>query len=151
MPFTTQLKVLVGNTVTPKGDRAYYTLLSDLNYKSERYCITVRAGFPTDFATVPRIPLVYAIFGGLPNTAASAVIHDAICRYELLPRPECDEIFRQALIESGVGAWKARLMYWAVRAFGGYSGNPPQDGLGELVECKELAANTPSNHRIGGG
>lgn len=82
--------------------------------------ITVPAGFVTDFASVPRLPFTFAMFGDLGHGAA--VLHDWLYSGQgVIPffRKDADLVLRYALIEDGVPAWKAWIMWAAVRAFGG--------------------------------
>ncbi len=99
--------------------------------------ITVKAGFETDLASVPR-----PLWGfGLPPDGlhrAAAVIHDALYMargrmptgyllYEELSggqwarhlarytREEADRLFGRLMREAGVPRWRRRLMYRAVR------------------------------------
>jgi len=86
-----------------------------------RHCtISVPAGFVTDFASVPRLPLTWLLAGDVAHK--SAVVHDYLyrtgggpCGYD---RAECDQVFLAGMVEEGVSAWRRRLMYWAVRAGG---------------------------------
>jgi hypothetical protein len=78
---------------------------------------TVPKDFVTDFASVPRLPLVYLLTG---NTAhAPAVVHDYLYRFSAEPRSVADKIFLEAMRVSGVPLWRRNAMYLAVRAFGG--------------------------------
>jgi len=79
--------------------------------------ITVPAGFPTDGASVPRLPFIYWFFG---NTAKhAAVLHDFLYSSGLVPRAVADAIFREAMESMGLG-WIHRNSMWAgVRVFGG--------------------------------
>ena len=73
------------------------------------------AGFVTDFASVPRIPLVFMATGDTARQAA--VVHDYL--YSIRhPRKVADGVFLDAMKVSGVAWIKAHLMYRAVRLFG---------------------------------
>ena len=82
------------------------------------YFIRVPNGFVTDFASVPRIPLAFMLFGGIGEYAA--VIHDWLYRTNMYPREICDAIFKEMLLHvdktSGFRAW---CMHRAVRIGGG--------------------------------
>lgn len=80
--------------------------------------VTVTGGFETDGASIPR--MFYGLIGGpfSGRYVAAAVIHDALYASHLVSRELADELFLEAMRESGVPAWKARVMYWAVRAGG---------------------------------
>lgn len=123
----------------PRG-RVFYKVLETVNYQSLKYgyCIKVFEGFLTDFASVPRVPFVYAVFGNDPRSRGAATIHDAICRYQLVDRKTCDGIFLEALRDAGMSKWKSWIMWVAVRLFGGYGDTIPNDGLAEKVQCEKI-------------
>lgn len=77
--------------------------------------VEVPAGFETDFASVPRLPLAYLLTG---NTAhAAAVVHDWLCvNPGELATATIDRVFREACEASGVPWWRRWLMFGAVRA-----------------------------------
>ena len=95
-----------------------WVLASPLVYCSELVGnIVVPEGFHTDFASVPRLPVAYTIAG---NTAQwAAVIHDYLYVHKTLPRHVCDAVFLEAMAASGVPLWRRKLMWLAVRVFGG--------------------------------
>lgn len=79
--------------------------------------LTVPRGFITDLASVPRIPLVWYLVGGIGH--AAAVIHDWLYSTQMFDRKTADLIFREALYAiPGVRAWQAELMYAGVRIGG---------------------------------
>lgn len=78
--------------------------------------IHVPEGFSTDFASVPRLPVLYAAMGNIAH--APAVVHDYLYSSREVSRREADEVFYEAMRVIGVPKWKALPMFWAVRAFG---------------------------------
>ena len=60
------------------------------------FLIRVPDGFVTDFASVPRIPLVFYLFGGIGDYGAC--VHDWLYRNGLFTREESDDIFRAMLV-----------------------------------------------------
>jgi hypothetical protein len=80
--------------------------------------IHVPHGFVTNFASVPRLPFAYLLFGGRGNRAA--VVHDYL--YEpptAHPREWCDEVFYAGLRAiPEITEEAARAMYAGVRAGG---------------------------------
>ena len=92
--------------------------------------ITVESGFITDFASVPKIPFAYLLFGGIGNYPA--VTHDGLYSISskvevidietgapfVVTRQWADEVFKAGLIERGIPTYKVNLMYWAVRLKG---------------------------------
>jgi len=110
--FITPLKVaLVGE--------GRWHLVSPLIYESKVLgrTVTVADGFRTDFASVPRLPVVYLLFGG--TAEAAAVVHDWLYFSAAAPRRVADKVFLEAARVTGVPAWRARAMYIGLRLFGG--------------------------------
>jgi len=88
---------------------AYYSaLLADV--------VLVPAGFVTDYASVPRAPLTYWLFGGIGDEAA--VVHDHLYETGTVPREQADQVYGEALAACGVPAWRRVAMVAAVRVFG---------------------------------
>lgn len=79
--------------------------------------ISVPRDFVTDFASVPRLPLAYWLFGGVADEAA--VLHDYIYSRGIFPRATCDAVFREAMEACKVGAFRRWPMWLGVRCFGG--------------------------------
>lgn len=77
--------------------------------------ITVPAGFRTDFATVPRLPLAFLVAGDRAH--ASAAVHDWLLERGMAPDVAA-HVFGEAMKAEGVPAWRRHLMYLAVRWFG---------------------------------
>ena len=95
-----------------------WMLMSPLLYESDitQSVIIVPMAFETDFASVPRAPFVFDLMGDLAH--AAAVLHDYLYATCELPREIADAVLKEAAIVSGVPAWKAWLMFAAVRTFG---------------------------------
>lgn len=107
------------------GDgRCIWRLDKPLVYQSDLMGeITVPSGFEHDSASVPRMPVVWWLAGDTAH--AAAVVHDYLyaCRGNLpdgrvYDRQQADRVFLEAMSCSEVPAWRARVMYWAVRIFG---------------------------------
>jgi hypothetical protein len=98
-----------------------------IHTEDQTFEVIIRKGFLTDFASVPRLPFAYLLYGGIGNYAA--VLHDgmysnsslvSICDFDTQMRfhPDrefCDEAFLAGLEARGISSWKAKPMYWAVR------------------------------------
>ncbi len=78
--------------------------------------IEVPAEYVTDFASVPRIPLIYEKFGNIGKKPAT--IHDWLYSKSERPRNWCDAVFHHGLLAIGVDAVTAEEMYAGVRAGG---------------------------------
>jgi len=81
--------------------------------------ITVPWGFETDFASVPRVPLFYTLFGDRAHR--ESVVHDMLYRIDALPtatRKQADKVFLEAMKCRGKSWFVRYPMYWGVRAGG---------------------------------
>lgn len=119
-----------------------FRLTSDLVYASDLldHVLIVPAGFVTDFASVPRLPFTYLLFGGVGDEAA--VLHDFLYEWGLVSRKLADEVFAEACAVLGVPAWRRGPMWAAVRVFGGkrYSlPTPIEAGVPAVAPVASLA------------
>lgn len=104
----------------------HFKLLEPLFYESDLVSrhIIVPAGFDTDLASVPRVPLMYWLVGGKANYAAT--IHDylyssgGMVAYQEINRKLADDIFLEGMTikNDPDKEWKRKSMYRAVRLFG---------------------------------
>ena len=99
-----------------------YVLTSPLIYYSKRLRRTVEiaTGFETDLASVPRIPLVYSLWGGKAHR--EGVLHDYLYRDDLLFEctfSQANKVFLEAMKSREKPARVAYPMYWGV-CVGGY-------------------------------
>lgn len=74
--------------------------------------ITAPAGFVTDFASVPRVPVVYTLFGDRAHR--EAVIHDYLYQTHLVPKAIADKVFKEAMAARGKGWFVRWGMYLGV-------------------------------------
>ena len=110
MPFLTELTIKPVN-----GDEWELTL--PLEYQTLRgKRIVVEPGFQMDLASIPRIftPL-FPVHG---KWTRAAVVHDWLYANEIGEREDADRIFKDAMKELGVPAWRRWMMWAAVRAGG---------------------------------
>lgn len=100
-----------------EGD-SKWMLVSPLLYESDvaNAIIKVPTAFETDFASVPRVPIIFDIMGDLAH--AAAVLHDYLYATGEVSRRLADAVLREAVIVSGLAPWRAWIMYFAVRTFG---------------------------------
>lgn len=81
-------------------------------YLDMDFTVTVPKGFYTDFASVPRLPFIYRVYGNTGHEAA--LIHDYLYRIDSEPivaRDTADRVFYDALIEMGLSERHAAAMY----------------------------------------
>lgn len=94
-----------------------WKLTEKLAYQvSPNHIITVHAGFHSDLASVPRLLRGLALAD--IKTCRAAVIHDYLYATRPIHRALADEIFRCALLDTGVHPAWALIYYKAVRWFG---------------------------------
>lgn len=115
--FKTELDVrlLADNSNDGRGT---WQLLTDLVYQSDIIgtTLTIPAGFITDFASLPRAPFVFVVFGDRAHKAA--VVHDWLYTTHFYTREESDNVFYEAMIASGMHPDIAKMMFEGVRLFG---------------------------------
>lgn len=92
-----------------------WEVLQDFKYQTPiiNGVVKVPSGFVTDFASVPRLPIVYFLTGNTAHKAA--VIHDYLYRTHICNRRQADRIFKEAMKLTGVPGWRRFLMYSALR------------------------------------
>lgn len=105
---------------TVNTGRNRWVLTEPLSFVSMRFDMMVCApkGFVTDYASVPRIPFVFAATGNTGHKAA--VIHDYLYtdgKKNGWSRKAADLVFYDALLETEP-QWRAALMYAGVRVGG---------------------------------
>lgn len=139
--------------VSPLGDGKNWILRDGFYYeyrdirKGSDYRIEVPPKFMTDYASTPRCLWWFIKPWGKHGMAT--VIHDWLYWEQKLPgwddfqRKDAEEIFHRCLIDSRVGALKARLMYLAVKWFAGrtWNGNKRKRAEG----WNRIAARWPEN------
>lgn len=109
--FLSNLKVELLNN---KGKK--WKVLEDFEYIYNGISIVVPAGFVTNFASVPRIPIIFELVGDRGHSAA--VVHDYLYSTAMLSRSDSDKVLLQALRDTAVGKPRSILMYCGVRLFG---------------------------------
>lgn len=96
-------------------DDEHCEVLQELVYDSAILNLQIRvpAGFVTDFASVPKLPIIYAAFGNRAHH--ESVIHDWLFYTAITTRKISDKVFLEAMIVRGKSAWIRNGMYWGVR------------------------------------
>lgn len=133
MTKTRFLGLLSSDLIGYTSGRAVHRLSKTLVWVHELMQVETPAGFETDFASVPRLPIIYTIWGDRAHR--EAVLHDYLYRKGALildnrtgrvlspqvPRDHADYLFREAMIGQGRSWGIYQPMYWAVRMGGGSS------------------------------
>jgi len=81
--------------------------------------VEIPAGFNTDFASVPRVPIIYSLWGDRAHREAT--LHDYLYRIDaepILERALCDKVFREAMAATGKPWYIRHFMYAGVRIGG---------------------------------
>ena len=81
------------------------------------HTFVIDAGFVTDFASVPRVPIAFTLFAG--KAKKSAVLHDWLYTTKPFSRLEADNAFLCAMESEGLGWFTRHAMYRGVRIGGG--------------------------------
>jgi hypothetical protein len=115
-------KFLTELDVRLKDDDAVWVLDSPLIYQSESLgvVIEVPTGFETDFASVPRVPIIYSLFGDRAHR--ESVLHDYLFRSDSVPVvsfKEANEVFYEAMAVRKKAGYVKYPMWWGVW-LGGY-------------------------------
>ena len=102
-------------------DDGIWELDAPLVYESDLlYCtVTVPKGFQTDFASVPRIPVVYMFFGDKAHR--ESVLHDYLYRIDSSPTVSYNKangVFYEAMKLRGKSIFVRYPMWWGVCGFG---------------------------------
>lgn len=106
--------------------------------------IVVPAGTPVDFASIPRF--FWRVLPPVGKYGKAAVVHDAIYRDPLMPftREQADQIFLDGMADLGVPWPTRKVMYRAVRMFGGRSYKPRTVPSGVTATITAPTTVTPS-------
>lgn len=111
MPFTTPVII---SPISEDGIRTIWQVVEPLNFYSEKFGknYVVPAGTVTDLAS-----------GFIAAASAAAIVHDHLYEdglrlKQIEDRDEADEVFFEAMVDSGVPLWRCWLYLTAVRIFG---------------------------------
>jgi Protein of unknown function (DUF1353). len=130
--FLTPLDVRLIDSQANDG-RGEWEHLNDFSYQSDvaKCIITAKRGERTDFASVPRFPLIWLFAGDKGRKAAA--IHDHLYRTMELDRELSDEVLKEALLVEGYTEDEADSFFFAVRIAGG-----PHYGIASPVATSAL-------------
>jgi hypothetical protein len=83
--------------------------------------LTVPVGFYTDFASVPRLGIVYAMLGDRAHEPA--VVHDWLYYAAITTREMADNVLMEAMNVMGLPFWQRYPILWGVRIGGWHAWN----------------------------
>lgn len=98
-------------------DQIFSIAIHPFRYQSDiAGLITVPVGFYTDFASVPRLGLVYSMLGDCAHQPA--VIHDWLYYAAITDRATADNVLFEAMGVIGLPFWRRYPIWWGVRVGG---------------------------------
>ncbi len=109
--------------LTEIDDRIFAICDHPFRYQSDvaGRTFTVPIGFYTDFASVPRLGIVYAMLGDCAHQPA--VVHDWLYYAALVSRKTADRVLLEAMVDIGLPSWRRWPIYWGVRLGGWHAWN----------------------------
>ena len=118
---TWAIRVLEWPSIEHIGGKAPWRLTKPLVVCINARLYTVPKGYCTDLASVPRIPFVFARYGGKANVPA--IWHDWLydgCEGRKFTRKDADEMFlaKMEMLNDPPSHLQRKMMYYAVRLFG---------------------------------
>lgn len=108
--------------VTEVSDSVFAICDHPFRYQSDLAgLLTVPVGFYTDFASVPRLGLIYAMLGDRAHEPA--VIHDWLYYSAVTTREISDRVLMEAMVVMDLPFWQRYPIYWGVRVGGWHAWN----------------------------
>jgi hypothetical protein len=104
--------------VRPTGNNRAFILLEPMTYMigATGIGITIPAGFVTDYASIPE--KLWSLYSPHDQYSRAAIVHDYLYWSQLCSRPQADNLFMIAMIESEVPESTAEKVFAGVRLFG---------------------------------
>ena len=94
--------------------------------------IEVEPGFLTDYASVPRVPVAYLLFGDTSHKAA--VIHDWLFHHhEVCDEATANKVLLEASAAEGIPTWRRACIYLGVVLGGRSSWVEDARGTGHMI------------------
>jgi hypothetical protein len=111
------MRLLLGHiNATCDEKKNWIKLVKDFWFDVDGHRYWIPRGFEFDGASIPRAFWFWVGSPFEPQFWEAALIHDWLYLTHILPRNIADEAFRLALLQAGVGAVRARIMWAAVRS-----------------------------------
>jgi hypothetical protein len=126
-----------GDVVLEELDKGFWKLQDDFSYENDSIKVTVKSGFITDGASIPKA--FWSVVGNpLENDLLKpAIIHDGLYTLMQLPRFECDKLLKEMLLLTGASKARAYFIYYAVRLGGGSHWEKDTTDNMKFVEIKD--------------
>jgi len=131
--FLTELHVSCVDDLAA-GGRGFWRIEKPFQYWSDVLGrrITVEPGFLTDYASVPRVPLAYLLFGDTSHRGA--VIHDWLFHHhEVCDEQTASKVLLEACKAEGIPAWRRLGIYLGVYLGGASSWEADGYGNGHAI------------------
>jgi len=109
----------IDSLVTQEIDDSIFEIVNHpFRYQSDLAgrIFTVPVGFFTDFASVPRLGIVYAMLGDRAHQPA--VVHDWLYYAAITTRALADDVLMEAMVLLGLPWFQRYPIWWGVRAGG---------------------------------
>lgn len=108
--------------VTEISDSVFAICDHPFRYQSDLAgLITVPCGFYTDFASVPRLGMIYAMLGDRAHEPA--VVHDWLYYAAITTRERADNVLMEGMNVLGLPWWQRYPIWWGVRVGGWHAWN----------------------------
>ena len=105
----------------PVPQKNKYVLVEDYYAEYVGMIFQLKKGFIFDGASIPIYARAITYPPFHPDVMAAAIVHDYLYKNKPVNRKLADMIFYNRLIVNGVSKIKAKMMYRALRIFGGFS------------------------------
>ena len=112
--FLTDLETVCVDDLAANG-RGFWKITQPFAYESDLLgrTITVEPGFITDYASIPRVPVIYLLFGDTSHKAA--VIHDWLFHHhEVCGETMANKVLLEACAVEGIPKWRRIGIYLGV-------------------------------------
>jgi hypothetical protein len=122
-------------------DSSFWKLQNDFSYENDSVKITVKSGFLTDGASIPKA--FWSIVGNPleSDLLKPAIIHDGLYTLMKLSRLESDNLLKEMLLFNGASKAKVFLVYYAVRLFGNSHWKKDTSDKMKFVEIEDKQTN----------